>query len=92
MPILIESQWNLNDKEQATRILQINILIESQWNLNSLVKGDVQDTSKDINRITVEFKSNQKNEKGEKPEGILIESQWNLNWNANNVRNVDSEY
>ena len=32
--ILIESQWNLNDKRAFNHRKQRRILIESQWNLN----------------------------------------------------------
>ena len=56
--ILIESQWNLNSNADTMKLKTLPILIESQWNLNYLIKHLISDTFSDINRITVEFKSN----------------------------------
>ena len=55
LKILIESQWNLNEKLPDEVIKVDQILIESQWNLNDDVVV-VYMTHLDINRITVEFK------------------------------------
>ena len=53
--ILIESQWNLNNNAAPSITLPKAILIESQWNLNA-GKDSVCVTVTYINRITVEFK------------------------------------
>ena len=55
--ILIESQWNLNVLWGTRAVERDKILIESQWNLNDDYIIDKDYHWKNINRITVEFKS-----------------------------------
>ena len=54
--ILIESQWNLNNRTVKKSSWTVLILIESQWNLNEIIKFHDGGFDVHINRITVEFK------------------------------------
>ena len=75
--ILIESQWNLNDRPRLSILLQINInRIAVEFKCFNGLSSSC--TVIYINRITVEFKySFEPGSSGRN--GILIESQWNLN-------------
>ena len=56
--ILIESQWNLNDRRSCTGTEAIVILIESQWNLKIEARFFLVDTLSYYSGSVVKTKSN----------------------------------
>ena len=57
--VLIESDWNLNLYIHTICSTSFYVLIESDWNLNQETVSNSNGTDLSINRIRLEFKSEQ---------------------------------